>query len=250
MLGAAGAIAAAAAMPRALADAAGGVGIGMRAYTALFPGGPGIHFDHGYYRDRHLVLMQRLYGDALARVEMRRPVVAEGEPPSPYAAIVNFWIPDAAVFAKASAVHGQTLVQDRAHFTNGEQKVQSEVVFGEAGAPASAVRPGDRCLTVLYPYDSADRFDHDYYRDHHVSSLIKLFGREAISRIEARKGLPSPDGKNPPLYSCTANVYVADTQAFAAAASRNHERVVADIRRFTTVSPESFQTEVVGAFDG
>ena len=27
----------------------------------------------------------------------------------------------------------QTMVQDRAHFTNGEQKVQSEVVFGETG---------------------------------------------------------------------------------------------------------------------
>lgn len=250
MVGGAAAIAAAAALPRALADAAGGVGIGMRAYTALFPGGADIHFDHGYYRDRHLALMQRLYGSALARVEMRKPIVGEGEPPSRYAAIVNFWIPDAAIFAKASAANGETLVQDRAHFTNGEQKVQSEAVFAEAGAPASAVRPGDRCLTVLYPHDSSDRFDHDYYRDHHVPSLIKLFGREAISRIEARKGLSSPDGKNPPLYSCTANVYIADAGAFAAAASRNHERVVADIPRFTSVTAESFQTEVVGAFDG
>jgi uncharacterized protein (TIGR02118 family) len=222
----------------------------MRAYTALFPGGAGIHFDHDYYRDQHLVLMQRLYGDALARVEMRKPVVGDGEPPSPYAAIVNFWIPDPAVFAKASAAHGETLVQDRARFTNGEQRVQSEVVLGEAGAPASAVRPGDRCLSVLYPHDPADRFDYDYYRDHHVTSLIKLFGHEAISRIEVRKGLSSPDGRNPPLYSCTVNVYIADARTFAAAASRNHERVVADIPRFTSVSPETFQTEVVGAFDG
>ena len=180
---------------------------------------------------------------------MRKPLVAEGQPPSPYAAIVTFWISDPEVFAKTSAVHGQTMVQDRAHFTNGEQKVQSEVVFGETGEPASAVRAGDRCLTVLYPHSSTDRFDHDYYRDHHMTSLIKLYGHGAISRMEIRKGLSSPDGRNPPLYSCTASIYVADAQAFAAAASRNHRRVVDDIPHFTTVSPVSFMTDVVGAFD-
>ena len=249
VLGGAGVILAGAVMPRVFADAAGGVGIGMRAYTAIFPGGAGIHFDHAYYRDQHLAVMQRLYGAALMRVEMRKPLVAENEPPSPYAAIVNFWIPDPEAFAKASAAHGQALVQDKAHFTNGEQKVQSEVVFGEAGNPASAIEIGDRCLTVLYPYDPADHFDHEYYRDHHVTSLIKLFGHETISRIEMRRGLSSPDGRNPPAYSCTANIYIADTQAFAAAAGRNHQHVVDDIRRFTSVSPISFQTEVLGAFN-
>jgi len=249
VLRASGAIVASSALPhRVFADAAGGVSVGMRAYTAIFPGGTGIHFDHAYYRDQHLAVMQRLYGAALMRVEMRRPLVAEGEPPSPYAAIVNFWIPDAEVFAKASAAHGQALVQDRAHFTNGEQKVQSEVVFGETGKSASAIRPGDRCLSVLYPSSPADPFDHEYYRDHHVTSLMKLFGHEAISRMEIRKGLSSPDGRNPPLYSCTANIYVADAQAFAAAASRNHQRIVDDIPHFTSASPVSFMTEVVGAF--
>lgn len=244
-----GALAAGTVARRVLADAAGGVNVGMRAYTAIFPGGAAIQFDYDYYRDRHLAVMQRLYGAALTRVEMRRPVVDEGEPPSPYAAIVNFWITDAEVFAKASATHGQTMVQDRTHFTNGEQKVQSEVVFGETGKPASAVRAGDRCLTVLYPQGPADRFDHEYYRDHHMTSLIKLFGHEAIGRMEIRRGLSSPDGRNPPLYSCTANIYVADAEVFAAAASRNHQRVVDDIPRFTSASPVSFMTEVVAAFD-
>ncbi len=142
VLCASGAIVAGAVALPILADAAGGVSIGMRAYTAIFPGGTGVHFDYDYYRDRHLAVMQSLYGAALTRVEMRKPVVAEGEPRSPYAAIVNFWIPDPEVFAKASAAHGQAMVQDRAHFTNGEQTVQSEVVFGETGKPASAIASG------------------------------------------------------------------------------------------------------------
>ena len=70
-------------MPRLFADAAGGVSVGMRAYTAIFPGGAGIYFDHAYYRDQHLAAMQRMHGHALTRVEMRKPVVAGGEPSSP-----------------------------------------------------------------------------------------------------------------------------------------------------------------------
>ena len=142
------------------------------------------------------------------------------------------------------------MVQDKAHFTNGEQKVQSEVVFGETGKPASAIRAGDRCLTVLYPHDPADRFDHEYYRDHHMTSLVKLFGHEAISRMEIRKGLSSPDSRNPPLYSCTANIYVADAPGLRR--GRRAEitsAVVDDIPHFTSASPVSFMTEVVGAFD-
>jgi uncharacterized protein (TIGR02118 family) len=249
ILAAFGSVAVGAVTPRLLADAAGGVSIGMRAFTAIFPAGAGIYFDHDYYRDRHLAVMQRLYGAALTRVEVRRPIIADGEPPSPYAAIVNFWIPDPEAFAEASAAHGQTMVQDRAQFTNGVQKVQSEVVFGETGRPASAMRAGHRCLTVLYPHDAADRFDHEYYRDHHMTSLIKLFGHEAIGRMEIRRGLSSPDGRNPPLYSCTANIYLADVEAFAAAASANHQRVVDDVAHFTSASPVSFMTEVVAAFD-
>jgi uncharacterized protein (TIGR02118 family) len=248
VLGCAGALAASAALPRAFADGSG-VHLGMQAYTAIFPGGADIHFDHDYYRNRHLVAMQRDYGAALARVEARRPVVAAGERPSPYAAIVNFWIPDAEAFAKAGAAHGQEQVADKAHFTNSEQQVQREAVFGEAGKPAGAVAAGERGLTVLDPAGPADRFDYDYYRDRHLPTLLKLFGAEAISRIEARKAVVAPDGRNAPRYACTANIYVADAQAFAAAADKNHGLIVDDISRFTTVSPASFMTEVFGAFD-
>ena len=51
------------------------------------------------------------------------------------------------------------------------------------------------------------------------------------------------------LYACTANIYVADEHAFATAADRNHQRVVDDIARFTSVAPTSVMTEVLGAFD-
>ena len=55
MLRGATALATTAATPRLFADAAGGVNVGMRAFTAIFPGGAGIRFDHAYYRDQHLV---------------------------------------------------------------------------------------------------------------------------------------------------------------------------------------------------
>lgn len=145
-------------------------------------------------------------------------------------------------------MHGQGMVEDKAHFTNSEQQVQGETVFGQVGASASAVRIGDQCLTVLYPYDARDRFDYDYYRDRHAPALLEMFG-PAIARIEMRKGLMSTGGNSPPRFACTANIYVADTEAFAAAAPRSHQRVVDDIARFTSVTPISLMTEVLGAFD-
>ena len=83
----AGALAASVALPRAFADAAGGVNVGMRAFTAIFPGGDGIHFGHDYYRDNHLTAMQKMYGAALTRVEARKPLVAAQTfaPPPPSA---------------------------------------------------------------------------------------------------------------------------------------------------------------------
>ena len=53
-----------------------------------------------------------------------------------------------------------------------------------------------------------------------------------------------------PLFTaCTANIYIDDVQAFAAAAGRHHQRIIDDIPHFTSVSPISVMTEVVGAFD-
>jgi uncharacterized protein (TIGR02118 family) len=254
-LGSAGRIAAGAALASVLgprltwADAAGGVEIGMRAFTVFWPGGDGVKFDIDYYRDQHMDMMKTLFGTSLKRVELRKPIVAPGAPPSRFAGVVNFWVADPKAYAEASAKHGPTLVKDKEHFTNGDQIVQSDVVYGEAGKPASAIKVGDRCMTINYPHMDGDSFDFDYYRDHHLTSIMKLYGSEAISRYEMRKGLAPADGKRPLLYNCTVNIYVADQQAFAAGGQKYQPALANDVHNFSAVNPEAFSTEVYGAYD-
>jgi uncharacterized protein (TIGR02118 family) len=115
-------------------------------------------------------------------------------------------------------------------------------------ASADGVEVGMRAYTAGFPGGAGIDFDHAYYRDRHMSLLIELFGPEAIGRIEMRKGLASSDGAVPPRYACTVNIYVANQQAFAAAAGRSHRSVVDDILNFTSVASISVMTEVFGAF--
>ena len=247
---AAGAMLASAFGPRlAWADAAGGVEIGMPAITVIYPAGEGIKFDADYYRDHHLETIKSLYGSTIKRFELRKAVAAPGGPPAMFSAAVNIWIADAKAFAEAGAKHGPTLVKDVPNFTNGMPTIQNDVVYGEAGAIASAIKTGDGCVTVNYPHMDGDSFNYDYYRDHHLTTIMKLYGPKAISRYEMRKGLSSQDGKGAPTYNCTVNIYINDPQAFAEAGQKYQQTLIGDVRNFSPVNPVAFQTEVYGSFD-
>ena len=183
--------------PRVLADAAGGVSIGMRAYTAIFPGGTGVYFDSRLLPrsapcDDAASVWRRIdaSGDAQAADRRRRAAL----PVCRHRQFLD------------SRSRGLRQSQRRPWTGHGarqgplhqrsSRRFRAKLVFGAAGDPASAIRVGDRCLTVLYPYDPADRFDHEYYRDQHMPSLVEMFGREAITRVEVRKGLSSPNGRD------------------------------------------------------
>ena len=247
---AAGAVLSSSVVPHlALADAAGDVEIGMHAFTILFPAGERIKFDIDYYRDKHMAIIERLYGNTIKRFELRKPIVVPGGPPSKYAAVINMWIPDTKAFAEASKEHGASLVKDKENFTNSMQIVQNDLVYGEAGMGAKAVKIGDPCLTILYPHVAGDHFDYDYYRDHHLTSIMKLYGSKAISRYEMRKGLANPIGSAPLPYSCTVNIYIADQQSFDEAGKMYQKTLAGDVPNFSSVNPVAIPTTVYGVVD-
>ncbi len=55
----------------AMADASGGVDIGMRCLTGLYPGGEDVKFDTDYYRDHHMKTIMKYYGKSIQRFEAR-----------------------------------------------------------------------------------------------------------------------------------------------------------------------------------
>ena len=99
-----------------------------RCMTVLYPNKPGVTFDFGYYRDHHATLIERLYGEGIARIELRRGVATQDNSPVPFVAIINIWIGSQEAFEAAGAKHGATLVADVKNFTNTMPTIQIDEI--------------------------------------------------------------------------------------------------------------------------
>lgn len=213
---------------------------GAHAMTILYPAGDGIRFDPDYYRDHHLKLIMRLYGSSIERFELRT-----AQPPSKFSAAVNIWIADFEAFNANNTQHGPELVADVRNFTNSQPTIQFDEVHGMMGAPASDMKTGDTCLTILYPNSEGVRWDVEYYRTHHMPLIMRLYGQEAIKRFELREGTADQKGGSPP-YIGTVNIYINDQKAFDAAGPRHGKTLVADVPHFSSVMPLAFPTTLYG----
>jgi hypothetical protein len=49
------------------------------------------------------------------------------------------------------------------------------------------------CMTILYPAGDGVTFNADYYRDHHLVTIMNLYGK-SISRFELRSVIPAAAG--------------------------------------------------------
>ena len=228
---------------------------GTTCLTILYPAGPDIQFNADYYRDHHLVTIMKLYGSSIERFELRTvapppapPAGAApgGAPPPPrFSAAVNIWVADLDAFNANNQKHGKTLQDDVPHFTNGRPTIQFDKVAGMMGAPRSAMKLGDTCLTILYPNSDGVRWDVDYYRTHHMPLIMKLYGSQAIKRFELRKG-DSGQAGGKPAYIGTVNIYINDQKAFDAAGKQHGQTLVKDVPNFSSVLPNAFPTTLYG----
>lgn len=219
--------------------------VGKRCLTILYNNGDDITFDFDYYRDNHLTMIMRLFGNSIKRFELRKPVSMEGAPPSAFVAAVNIWVNDNAAFDAGNAEHGPTMVADIPNYTNATAVIQNDEVWGEMGADLSSRDVGESCMTILYPNAEGVRWDADYYRDNHMPLIMRLYTTDAISRFEIRKGMSSMDGSAPAYAGCV-NFYIASQEAFAAAGAKHTQALVDDVPNFSSVMPVVIPTEIYG----
>jgi uncharacterized protein (TIGR02118 family) len=99
-----------------------------RCITVLYPNTPGVTFDFNYYLKQHARLIDRLYGKAIAKLELRRGGATPDGSRAPFIAIINIWIADQEAFDRAGAKHGPTLIADVPNFTNTMPTIQIDEI--------------------------------------------------------------------------------------------------------------------------
>jgi uncharacterized protein (TIGR02118 family) len=93
---------------------------------------PSSKFDHDYYVNNHMKMVNDRVGDALIKFEVDKGLggAAPGSPP-PYAAVGHIYFNSLAEFAQAFGQHAGEIMGDVPNFTDAQAQIQiSEIIAG------------------------------------------------------------------------------------------------------------------------
>jgi uncharacterized protein (TIGR02118 family) len=105
------------------------------------------------------------------------------------------------------------------------------------GVRAADSARGVNCLTIIYPAGDGLHFNADYYRDHHLKTIMKLY-TTSIHRFELRTVPAAPAGGPPgPKYAAAVNIWINDLAAFGANNEKHGKTLQDDVKNFTNGMP-------------
>ncbi len=100
--------------------------------SVMYPNTPGARFDHDYYRDKHMPMLQARMGSACLRYTVDKGL-AGGVPgsPAPYVGLCHIYCDSVEAFQAGFGPHAQEIMGDIANYTDLSPVLQiSEVVVG------------------------------------------------------------------------------------------------------------------------
>lgn len=101
--------------------------------SVMYPYHAGARFDHTYYRDKHLPLVQRKMGSALVRYAIDKGMPA-GDNPPPYVAIAHLYAESMESFQAGFGPHTAEIRADIPNYTDITPIRQISDVVVETGA--------------------------------------------------------------------------------------------------------------------
>jgi hypothetical protein len=233
----------AAALPgrvRAAEQAAGdGVAICL---SMLYPSGK--KFDGDRYRDTHLPLVRSVYGDSIARIELRMTPPpkrtntsksAKGAPPPPpYIAAISMWIRNVEQFGKLTATSGQQIQADLLKVTGIIPFVQYDETIAQKGDSRGDVPVGSECASTYFVNKEGGRWDAQYFVEKYLPKVEEVYGTESLRRIEVTRGRAGQGGARL-LMTSASHLYIRDREAFDYAGRKAGMRLFQEAANYTDI---------------
>lgn len=101
--------------------------------SVMYPNTPGARFDHGYYRDTHMPLLQARLGERCRFYTIDRGLSgATPDAPATYVAMCHVYCDSVEAFVAGFGPHADEIMGDIANYTDLQPVIQiSEVVVGQ-----------------------------------------------------------------------------------------------------------------------
>ena len=108
--------------------------------TVMYPNTPGARFDHAYYREKHMPLVQARMGKSCKRYTVDKGL-GGGAPgaPAPYVAMCHIFCESVETFQGGFGPHAQEIMADIPKYTG---RTRNE---GASKPKTATVLPGLRC---------------------------------------------------------------------------------------------------------
>ncbi len=91
-------------------------------------------------------------------------------------------------------------------------------------------------VSILYPATPDAVFDFEYYRTRHAPLVLSRLGAHGVDRYELDRGVSNGASTRAP-YVAVAHFYASDLAHFQAGLAAHGAELLADVPRFTNVSP-------------
>jgi uncharacterized protein (TIGR02118 family) len=101
-------------------------------------------------------------------------------------------------------------------------------------------------VSVMYPNTSGARFDHVYYRDKHMP-LVKARMGDSCRHYTVDKGLGGGTPGAPATYVAMCHIFCDSVESFQAGFVPHMDEIMADIPKYTDLTPVVQISEVVVA---
>jgi uncharacterized protein (TIGR02118 family) len=99
-------------------------------------------------------------------------------------------------------------------------------------------------VSIMYPNSPAVRFDHDYYRDHHLPLIQRRMGA-ALKYYTIDRGLTGATSDTPAAFVAMCHLLCDSVVAYESAFGPHAHEIRADIPNFTDQTPVRLISEVV-----